>query len=145
MTPTRSRNLSRCTPSGRVVRSARAGWSPGEACRSGDAETCSVAFPPGAIRSRRGHKRSQPTSSRPGRTRGRPPSERANPARETSTLRARRPGFRTVMTVAAAPRSVTRRGLALSPMPPPAAAPEMDAAAVTMTTAVSSRLTGRSP
>jgi hypothetical protein len=70
-------------------------------------------------------------------------SERVNPARPTSTRRARRPGFRTVMTAVDAPRSVTRSGLALSPIPRPAAAPGMDAAAATRTPVASARLTGR--
>ena len=62
-----------------------------------------------------------------------PRSERANPARETSTSNARRPGFRTVIAAADAPLSVRRSGLALSPMPRPAAAPGMDAAAAPRT------------
>jgi hypothetical protein len=82
---------------------------------------------------------------RAGRTRGFPCSERANPARETSTSNGRRPGFRTVMAAADAPLSVRRSGLALSPMPRPAAAPGMDAAAAPRTAAATARLTARSP
>lgn len=145
ITPTLSRRRTRRAPSGRVVRSASARWSPGDAWRGGFPVTWRTAFAPGAIRNRRGLTRSHATSPRPGRTRALPRTERANPARETSTRSVRRPGFRTVTTAADVPRRFTRSGLALSPMPRPAAAPGMDAAAVTRITAARARLTGRSP
>jgi hypothetical protein len=97
------------------------------------------------MRKRFGRNRSQGAALRTGRTLGLPWSERANPARETSTSNDSRPGFRTVIVAADAPLSVSRNGLALSPMPPPAAAPVLDAAATPRINAASARLTCRSP
>ena len=102
-----------------------------------------VAFLCGAIRIRRGRKRSHLAAPRAARTCGLPRRERANPARETSTRSGRRPGFRTVIAAADAPLSVRRRGLALIATPRPAAAPGMDAAAAVRAAAASACLTGR--
>ena len=97
------------------------------------------------MRTRFGRRLSQSAAPRAGRTRGFPRTERVKPARETLTSSARRPGFRTMIAAADLLLSVNRSGLALSPMPRPAAAPGMDAAAVTRTSAASALLTGRSP
>jgi hypothetical protein len=82
--------------------------------------TWRVVLAPGAIRNRRGLRRSQVAAPLAGRTRGLPRSARVNPARETSTRSGRRPGFRTVIAEAERPVSSRRKGLALRPMPRPA-------------------------
>ncbi len=74
-----------------------------------------------------------------------PRSERVKPARDTSTSSVRRLGFRTVTAAVDAPRRVRRSGVALRPMPPPAAAPGMDAAAAARASAASALFTCRSP
>ncbi len=90
--------------------------------------TWRTAFAPARSLIRLGRSRSQPATPRAERTCGLPCSERPKPARETSTRSGRRPGFRTVIAAVEASRSVNRSGLALRPMPRPAAAPGMDAA-----------------
>ena len=145
ITPTRSLTRTWRTPSGRVVRSMSAAWSPGAVRREGVARTWRMPFAPGAMRIRFGRIRSHAAVPPAGRTRGFPRSERAKPPREASTSRVRRPGFRTVTAADVAPLRVRRSGVALSPMPRPAAAPGMDAAAAPRASARSARLTCRSP